>query len=110
VITLICWCRKLWQRRAALRWATQPLVDPADKGDGPESVQHGRAMLIWILQQRQTKRSTCRFASASWQSKVSSLLDRPKKNPARTTGHLIPLTKVMVLSQCNTGCAMLIWI
>src|SRR5262249_27680934 len=41
VITLICWCRELWQRRAAMRWATQPLVDPADKGDGPESVQHG---------------------------------------------------------------------
>jgi hypothetical protein len=24
-----------------MRWATQPLVDSADKGDGPESVQHG---------------------------------------------------------------------
>ena len=41
VITLICWCRELWQKRAAMRWATQPLVDSADKGDGPESVQHG---------------------------------------------------------------------
>src|SRR5262245_32109873 len=41
VITLICWCRELWQERAAIRWATQPLVDSADKGDGPESVQHG---------------------------------------------------------------------
>ncbi len=41
VITLIRWCRELRQRRAAIRWATQPLVDPADKGDGPESVQHG---------------------------------------------------------------------
>src|SRR5262249_8197921 len=41
VITLICCCRELWQRRAAMHWATQPLVDPADKGDGPESVQHG---------------------------------------------------------------------
>src|SRR6516162_9858755 len=41
VVTLICWCRELRQRRAAIRWATQPLVDPADKGDGPESVQHG---------------------------------------------------------------------
>ena len=41
VITLICWCRELGQRRAAIRWATQPLVDPADKGDDPESVQHG---------------------------------------------------------------------
>src|SRR4029434_7496723 len=26
---------------AAIRWATQPLVDSTDKGDGPESVQHG---------------------------------------------------------------------
>src|SRR5262249_41855062 len=41
VITLICWCRELWQERAAIRWATQPLVDSADKGNGPESVQHG---------------------------------------------------------------------
>ena len=41
VIILICWCRDLWQERAAIRWATQPLVDSADKGDGPESVQHG---------------------------------------------------------------------
>ena len=41
VITLIFWCRELWQERAAIRWATQPLVDSADKGDGPESVQHG---------------------------------------------------------------------
>src|SRR5882757_350879 len=41
VIILICWCRDLWQKRAAIRWATQPLVDSADKGDGPESVQHG---------------------------------------------------------------------
>jgi len=41
VITLICWCRELWQERAAIRWATQPLVDSADRGDGPESVQHG---------------------------------------------------------------------
>src|SRR5215469_4606684 len=41
VITLICWCRDLRQRRLAIRWATWPLVDPADKGDGPESVQHG---------------------------------------------------------------------
>jgi hypothetical protein len=42
VITLICWRRELRQRRAAIRWAMQPpLVDPADKGDGPESVQHG---------------------------------------------------------------------
>jgi hypothetical protein len=41
VITLICWCRELWQERAAIRWATQPLVDSADKGDGPESVLHG---------------------------------------------------------------------
>jgi hypothetical protein len=41
VITLICWCRELWQERAAIRWATQPLVDSADKGDGLESVQHG---------------------------------------------------------------------
>src|SRR5215467_7665869 len=41
VVTLICWCRELRQRRAVIRWATQPLVDPADKGDGPESVQHG---------------------------------------------------------------------
>jgi hypothetical protein len=42
VITLICWLRDLRQRRLAIRWATWPLVDPADKGDGPESVQHGR--------------------------------------------------------------------
>ena len=41
VVTLICWCRELWQKRAAIRWATQPLVDSADKGDGLESVQHG---------------------------------------------------------------------
>jgi hypothetical protein len=41
VIILICWCRDLWQQRAAIRWATQPLVDSADKGDGPESVQQG---------------------------------------------------------------------
>ena len=41
VITLICWCRELWQERAAIRWATQPLVDSADKGNGLESVQHG---------------------------------------------------------------------
>ena len=41
VITLICWCRELWQERAAIRWATQPLVDSADKGDRLESVQHG---------------------------------------------------------------------
>src|SRR5262249_24447750 len=41
VITLICWYRELWQRRAAIHWAMQPLVDPAEKGDGPESVQHG---------------------------------------------------------------------
>jgi len=41
VITLIFWCRELWQERAAIRWATQPLVDSADKGDGLESVQHG---------------------------------------------------------------------
>ena len=41
IITLICWCRELWQERAAIRWATQPLVDPADKGDGPASVQPG---------------------------------------------------------------------
>jgi hypothetical protein len=41
VITLICWCRELRQRRAAIRWATHPLVDSADKGDGLESVQHG---------------------------------------------------------------------
>jgi hypothetical protein len=41
VVTLICWCRELWQKRAAIRWATRPLVDSADKGDGPESVQHG---------------------------------------------------------------------
>ena len=41
VIILICWCRDLWQRRAAMRWATQPLVDYADKGDGPESLQTG---------------------------------------------------------------------
>ena len=41
VITLICWCRDLRQRRLAIRWATWPLVNPADKGDGPESVQHG---------------------------------------------------------------------
>ena len=41
VITLICWYRELGQRRAAIRWATQPLVDSADRGDGPESVQHG---------------------------------------------------------------------
>jgi hypothetical protein len=41
VITLICWCSELWQERAAVRWATQPLVDSADKGDGLESVQHG---------------------------------------------------------------------
>jgi hypothetical protein len=40
VITLICWCRDLRQRRLVIRWATWPLVDPADKGDGPESVQH----------------------------------------------------------------------
>jgi hypothetical protein len=39
-ITLICWLRDLRQRRLAIRWATWPLV-PADKGDGPESVQHG---------------------------------------------------------------------
>src|SRR5262245_27134798 len=39
VITLICWCRELWQEHAAIRWATQPLS--ADKGDGPESAQHG---------------------------------------------------------------------
>src|SRR6516162_1694626 len=41
VIILICWSRELRQRRAAIRWATQPLVDSADKGDGLESVQHG---------------------------------------------------------------------
>jgi hypothetical protein len=41
VITLICWLRDLRQRRLAIRWATWPLVDPADKGGGPESVQHG---------------------------------------------------------------------
>jgi len=41
VIILICWCRDLWQERAAIRWATQPLVDSADEGDAPESAQHG---------------------------------------------------------------------
>src|SRR5919201_1687621 len=41
VIILICWCRDLWQERAAIRWATQPLVDSADNSEGPESVQHG---------------------------------------------------------------------
>ena len=41
VITLICWLRDLRQRRLAIRWATWRLVDPADKCDGPESVQHG---------------------------------------------------------------------
>lgn len=40
VITLICWCRELWQERAAIRWATQPIADSADKGDGRQSVQH----------------------------------------------------------------------
>jgi hypothetical protein len=40
VITLICWLRDLRQRRLAIRCATWLLVDPADKGGGPESVQH----------------------------------------------------------------------
>jgi cytoskeletal protein CcmA (bactofilin family) len=41
VIILICWCRDLLQERAAIRWATQPLVDSDDKGDRPESLQTG---------------------------------------------------------------------
>ena len=59
VITLICWCRELRQRRAAIRWATQPLVDPADKGDGPESVQHG-------LRDADTDLAALRLSSGDW--------------------------------------------
>jgi hypothetical protein len=86
VITLICWCRELWQERAAIRWATQPIVDSADKGDGLESVQHGLRDADMDLAAATDQAISLCFASASWQSKISSLLDRPKKNPARTTG------------------------
>ena len=112
VIILICWCRDLWQERAAIRWATQPLVDSADKGDGPESVQQGlRDADMDLAAATDQAISLSLRQRASWQSKISSLLDRPKKNPAGTTGrYLIPLTRAMVLSQCNTGCAMQIWI
>jgi hypothetical protein len=61
VIILICWCRDLWQERAAIRWATQPLVDSADKGDGPESVQHG-------LRDADMDLAALRLSSGGWRT------------------------------------------
>ena len=61
VITLICWYRELGQRRAAIRWATQPLVDSADKGDGPESVQHG-------LRDADMDLAALRLSSGGWRT------------------------------------------
>src|SRR5256714_134067 len=61
VITLICWCRELWQERAAIRWATQPLVDSADKGNGPESVQHG-------LRDADMDLAALRLSSGGWRT------------------------------------------
>jgi len=61
VIILICWCRDLWQQRAAIRWATQPLVDSADKGDGPESVQHG-------LRDADMDLAALRLSSGGWRT------------------------------------------
>ena len=61
VITLICWCRELWQERAAIRWATQPLVDSADKGNGLESVQHG-------LRDADMDLAALRLSSGGWRT------------------------------------------
>jgi hypothetical protein len=61
VIILICWCRDLWQERAAIRWATQPLVDSAHKGDGPESVQHG-------LRDADMDLAALRLSSGGWRT------------------------------------------
>ena len=61
VIILICWCRDLWQERAAIRWATQPLVDSADKGDGPESVQQG-------LRDADMDLAALRLSSGGWRT------------------------------------------
>jgi hypothetical protein len=61
VITLICWWRELWQERTAIRWATQPLVDSADKGDGPESVRHG-------LRDADMDLAALRLSSGGWRT------------------------------------------
>src|SRR5215510_10330111 len=63
VITLICWCRELWQEHAAIRWATQPLS--ADKGDGPESAQHG-------LRDADMDLEALRLSSGGWRTLPST--------------------------------------
>jgi len=89
VIILICWCRELRQRRAAIRWATQPLVDSADKGDGLESVQHG-------LRDADMDLEAVRLSSGGWRTFPST--DELKTYVDVLTGDALRQSNVRLLA------------
>jgi len=89
VITLICWCRELRQRRAAIRWATHPLVDSADKGDGLESVQHG-------LRDADMDLEPVRLSSGGWRTFPST--DELKTYVDVLTGNALRQSNVRLLA------------
>ena len=108
VITLICWCRELWQERAAIRWATQPLVDSADKGNGPESVQHG-------LRDADMDLAALRLSSGDWRKFPSTdelktyvdvlTGDAPRQSNAR----LLALVLAILVGVIGTLVILAVW-